>query len=303
MEIANIRKPDFFIVGAPKCGTTALDHYLSQHPEIFIPDIKEINYFGTDLLKSPSTVTEKMYLSFFLKAKNEKRLGESTVWYIYSPGATSAIKEFNPSAQIIIMLRNPVDMLYSYYYQLLFNGDEDIMDFKSALDAEQRRKKGLDIPRGPHSSHRYLYREIGTYSNHVKRYLDVFGYDNVLIIIYDDFKEDVAAVYKKTLQFLKVSDDFRPEFKVINPSKTVRSKTFRSFLNAPPNFVLWLGRLLVPSSQRYSLNKFLVYLNAKYEKRPPMDPELRKQLQQEFLPEIKTLSALLGRDLTHWCKN
>jgi hypothetical protein len=255
MAIATIRKPDFFIVGAPKCGTTALDNYLSQHPEIFIPPIKEINFFGTDLLKYPSPLTEEMYLSFFSKAKNEKKLGESTVWYIYSPGAASAIKAFNPMAKIIIMIRNPVDMLYSYYYQLVFNGDEVIEDFQAALDAEEERKKGLNIPDSPYKPERLFYREIVKYSEQVKRYIDIFGRENIHIIIFDDFKENVAREYKKVLRFLEVIENYQPQFKLINPNKKVRSKAFRNLLRNPPDIALRLGRLFVPPSQRISYQK------------------------------------------------
>src|SRR3989339_415720 len=137
-----MRKPDFFIVGAPKSGTTAMCTYLKQHPEIFMPEKKESHFFGTDL-NSPRFIRDKkIYLSLFSKAKDERRVGESSVWYLYSKKAASEIKEFSPSASIIIMLRNPVDMLYSQHSQFLYNGNEDIACFEEALNAEQDRRRG-----------------------------------------------------------------------------------------------------------------------------------------------------------------
>src|SRR5882672_1680365 len=110
-----MRKPDCFIVGAPRCGTTAMYTYLGQHPEIFMSARKEPHFFGTDL-SSPALVRdEQQYLSLFAKAQNEKRAGEASVFYLYSQRAAREIHAFCPSARIIIMLRNPVEMMYSLH--------------------------------------------------------------------------------------------------------------------------------------------------------------------------------------------
>jgi len=143
-----MRTPDFFIVGAPKCGTTAMSDYLRQHPEIYMPQRKEPHFFGSDLdAPYPYFIRDKeQYFSLFAEAKDEKRVGEASVWYLYSKRAAFEIKEFCPTASIIIMLRNPVDMIYSLHSQRLFTGNEDIPDFEEALEAEEDRKRGLRIP-------------------------------------------------------------------------------------------------------------------------------------------------------------
>src|ERR1051325_3379611 len=107
------RRPDFFIVGAPKCGTTAMNGYLRQHPQIFMPERKDITYFGTDLKFERSRISYDEYISLFQDANDALRIGESSVWYMYSKTAAEEIKSFSPSASIIVMLRNPVDMLYA----------------------------------------------------------------------------------------------------------------------------------------------------------------------------------------------
>jgi len=133
------RKPDFFIVGAPKCGTTSMYHYLRQHDQIFMPDEKEPHYFGEDLKKRPDKFidNEDEYLNLFKDAKPDQKLGEASTFYLYSKSASREIKEYNPDAKIIIMLRNPIDFLNSLHSQLLFSGNEDEPDFEIAMELEE----------------------------------------------------------------------------------------------------------------------------------------------------------------------
>lgn len=293
----HMRRPDFFIVGAPKCGTTAMNYYLKQHPDIFIAKSKEMHFFGSDLDFSNRIrirYSEEEYLSYFSGAKNQKRAGESSVFYLYSERAAAEIKEFCPSANIIIMLRNPVDMLYSWHSQSLYNGDENIDDFESALDAEDHRKRGLCIPqRGIFPVKCLFYREVAKYTQQVQRYLDTFGNEKVHIIIFDDLRSDTAKVYQETLCFLGVNPGFQPKFRVVNPNKSVRSKAVR-------NFSLWLRGTCIPIPLRRRLLQGIRFLNTRYEPRSPMDPKLRRRLQAEFISEVEGLSQLLGRDLMYW---
>jgi len=300
-----MRSPDFFIVGAPKCGTTAMYNYLKEHPEIFMPERKEPHFFGTDLNASYHYFIreEGEYLSLFSEAQNEKRVGEASVWYLYSRLAAAEIKEFCPYASIIIMLRNPVDMIYSLHSQLVYSLDENITDFKTALEAEKDRKQGLRIPKDANFIEGLFYQEVAKYTLQVKRYLDVFGRENVHIIIFDDFKSDITQVYRNTCQFLSVDPNFQPEFSVINQNKRIYSFKLHNFLRNPPRAVVSLSRRLVPRSLRHSLVRSLMHTNVCHVPRPPMDLKLRRHLQAEFTPEVKQLSELLGRDLTYWCKD
>ncbi len=296
-----MRKPDFFIVGAPKCGTTAMTQYLRQHPDIYMPRKKELHFFGSDLESAWFTRDEDAYLGWFTAVAAEKRVGEASVWYLYSQKAAVEIHAFAPHAQIIIMLRNPVDMLYSQHSQFLYNGNEDIPDFMAALAAEPDRKQGRRIPPQAHLVEGLFYRETARYTEQVKRYFDTFGRENVHIIIFDDFKADTAQVYRETLRFLGVDDTFFPELTVVNPGKTVRSRRMENVLRNLPLPVLRLSRL-VPASLRRSLFAGLKRANMRVQPRPPLNPADRRRLQDEFAPEIEALSALLGRDLTHWSR-
>jgi hypothetical protein len=200
------------------------------------------------------------------------------------------------------MLRNPVEMLYSLHNQLLFNSIEDIVDFKVALEAESDRKKGLNIPNSAHLVYALFYRETVKYTHQVQRYFSVFGRERVHIIIYDDFKKDIAAVYRETLRFLEVKEDFKPIFEVVNPNKQVKNYTFQRFLHNPPQIARRISRILIPTILRQSIVDNLVRLNTYFKPRLPIDPLLKKQLQAEFKLEIERLSELLGRDLTFWSR-
>src|SRR5262249_50339658 len=141
-----MRKPDLFIVGAPRCGTTAMYTYLGQHPDIFMSARKEPHFFGTDFSSPALDRDEQTYLALFTGARNETRAGEASVFYLCSRRAAKEIHAFSPSARIIIMLRNPVEMMYSLHSRHVLTGNEDINDFGTALAAAAERKRGLHLP-------------------------------------------------------------------------------------------------------------------------------------------------------------
>lgn len=302
-----MRRPDFFIVGAPKCGTTSLHLYLRQHPEIFMPARKEFNYFGRDLTYSNTTglwdfPTPESYLAYFSDWTDEKRGGEASVWYLYSRTAAREIKEFSPGARIIVMLRNPVDVMYSLFYQLLKTGDETIPDFETALRAEPERRR---CPRPPHDRmncpvEALWYTQVVQFTSQLRRYLEVFGRDRVLVVFYDDFARDTAGTYRQVLVFLGVDPSFRPDFQVANASEVLRSTTLWKVRYSSPAWMKALWRRWVPEPVRRRTIQGLWSLNVKKAKRPPMNPATRRRLLDLLAPEIHGLSRLLGRDLSHW---
>ena len=128
-------KPNLFIIGAPKCGTTSIYSFLKQHPEIYMPDFKEPHYFGSDLNKKKGVYidTEEEYLSLFIESKNEIFIGEASTYYLYSNLAPMEIFKFNPDSKIIIALRNPIDLIYSLHSQYFFSGNENVLDFEALI--------------------------------------------------------------------------------------------------------------------------------------------------------------------------
>jgi hypothetical protein len=293
-----MRKPDFVIVGAPRCGTTALFQYLEEHPEIFGATWKEPHFFGTDTI-FPRRPSLEQYLSCFDGAKDEKRIGEASTSYLFSKLAAREIKEFSPEARIIIMLRDPVETMYSVHSMVLYWRNEDIEDFEAALAAEEDRKKGLCWPSKPHIINYLFYRDVVKYTEQVRRYFDAFGRENVRVIIFDDFKEFTPNVYRGTLLFLGVDPDFQPDFRFVNPNSTFRSKLLQDFVVDPR--CKRIRQRILPGWLDGAVFGRLRALNTSRKLRPSMDRELRARLQREFLPEVERLSELLGRDLTFWC--
>jgi hypothetical protein len=290
-------RPNFFIVGAPRCGTTAMYEYLRQHPDVFMPYRKEPVFFGPDLSKRPPPLDESAYLRLFAGGRGKRRIGEATTWYLYSASAASEIHAFSPAARIIIMLRNPVDMIYSLHGHWLFTGNEDIADFAAALDAESDRRRGDRLPKAVRRPEGLQYRALGRYAAHVRRYLEVFGPDAVKVIIYDDFQADPAGSYRATLEFLGVDTDFQAEFAVINRSKDVRSPRLQRLIYARP-LVRAMSKL--PGPVFHAARRSMLRLNIKYQPRPPLDIELRARLTAEFSSDIDELGRLIGRDLSAW---
>lgn len=298
-----MRKPNFFIVGAPKCGTTAMYQYLRQHPEIYMAR-KELNYFGgAERTTYPKGRLED-YLRTFGGATDEKWVGEASVFYLFSRVAAANIKEFCPYARVIVMLRNPVDMLPSLHSQLLYNGDEDIDDFEIALSLQSARKNGQHIPRHCHTYYGLQYYEVAAYTSQLERYYTAFGRDNVHVIIYDEFASDTPKSYRNVLDFLGVDNAYIPSsFEVVNPNKSIRVPWLRTALyvyrDSPS--IRRPVQLLMPPVVRHPLRDLVRHAYTNHTPRSQISPELRRHLQQHFLPEVERLSALLGRDLTGWC--
>ncbi len=302
-------RPDFFIVGAPKCGTTAMADYLAAHPDIYMAR-KEMHFFGLDLRFGPQFFRRDLtaYLAEFDAWKGQRRVGEASVWYLFSTQAAAEIKAFTPDARIIVMLRDPVEMLHSLYYYFLFDGNEPLPTFEQALAAEADRARGQRLCRQTYFAQGLAYRQVVRYTEQVRRYFQTFGRERVHVIIYDDFAADVFGAYRQTLDFLGLeSKGCDPGFGVVNPAKRVKSPVLRAAMGDPllRSAVLalrpWMPRAVFAALQRIEAR--LQRSNASVERRPPLAPELRAQLKREFAPEVERLSELLGRDLTHWSRD
>jgi len=297
------KKPNLFIVGAPKCGTTSLHYYLSQHPEILMSKIKEPLYFCKDFHKESDKFhkkkryypirIEKEYLKLFENAKSEKIIGESSIWYLYSKVSAYEIYKFNPNAKIIIMIRNPVDFLYSLHSQFLYSDSENITNFKRALDSEINRRINKRLPNSVKNPSFLYYSDIVKFSEQISRFLKLFFHKQIKIIIFDDFKNNTLEEYKKILEFLNINAKFKPNLKILNPNKTVKLKLLNLFLKKPPTKIKQIIKLLLPMIMIQKTLNFLVNFNIRYIKRKPLNSEFKIELMKEFKPEVEKLNKLL----------
>jgi Sulfotransferase domain len=294
------RIPDFFIVGAPKCGTTSLCSYLAQHPDIFMPKLKEVQFFCSDLPVPPMVPNEQAYLSLFSDAINEKRVGEASVWNLYSAKAAQAIHFFSPESSIIIMLRHPVDMLYALHSQRIYNGVESVTDFEQALNGAVHASMMTNVLTIPDPFAGPFCLDVGKYTQHVARYLDVFGADRVKIILYDDFVKNPSDVYVDVLRFLGVDPDFMPRFEIVNANRHVRNVLLQRMVRTPSAPLRAVVRALLPRPLRQRAVEGIARLNSREAPRAQMPDDLRRTLSQQLAPDVMDLSRLIGRDLTHW---
>jgi hypothetical protein len=292
--------PDFYIVGAFKSGTTALYDYLRPHPQVFMPFHKEPLFFGDDLTRRYGRMSRQQYEALFAAAQPGQRIGEASAWYLYSRSAATEIRATAPEAQIIVMLRNPVDVMHAQHSQLLFNVEENIADFGEALEAEWARRRGEQLPPGPLRVENLYYRESVRFPEQLRRYFDSFGRDRVLAIVYDDFRDDTPGVYRHVLEFLGVDPTFAPPFAVSNPNKRVRFRTLQRLIYQPPGPLLKLVPVIRRFPLAHALRERVLRLNSATQRRRPMDPDLRRRLLAEFAPQIAELGELIGRDLSTW---
>lgn len=295
------RMPNLFIAGAMKAGTTSMYHWLGQHPEIHMADPKEPNHFCTDLHhhEGARTWDQEAYLSLFEGAEDLRYRGEASVWYLFSEDACRRIEEETEEPRIIIMLRNPVDMVYSMHSQLVFMGNEPIEGFEAAWRAQDERREGKRLPDKPNPLEGVFYADYGKYSRYIQRYLETYPEDRLKIILFDDFVEDQLGTFQDVLRFLDLDPSFEPELDRRNPNTAVRSPWLRDFVRDLPGAIKAVTTRL-PEGVRSFLQDLVEDANTRVEDRPPMPPALREEIKDAFREDVHRLGELLDRDLDDW---
>lgn len=293
--------PNFFIIGAPKCGTTSLAAWLSEHPNIYISPWKEPRYFDRDL-KTRARISWDAYSALFENATGEHiAVGEATVWYLYSAEAVPNIERELGNCRYIVMVRNPVEMAYALHEQLTLNGAEHIRDFKRAWEMSPLRRQGRGFRPLFISEPKLLdYQEVCSLGKQLERLYTVVPRERVLVLVIDDLREDARREYLRVLDFLGVPDDGRTDFALRNPAKRVRSTFIQEFITIGMKLeVVLKSRLrIAPTVSQiwWRMNAW----NKVPRPRPPMSPEMRQVLVSYFAQDVQKLSVLLNRDLSHW---
>jgi hypothetical protein len=299
--------PNFFIVGASKCGTTALSNYLGRHPQVFIVKNKETHYFCTDFDKRyprPQTIAD--YMSLFQKAVDKKAIGEASPWYIYSEEAIKNAYQFNPSARFIAMVRNPLEMVSSLHRQLLNNHDEDQEDLTVAWRLQAQREKGKHIPNYCRETRLLQYGDACKLGQQVQKMFAIIPKNQRIVIVLDDLKQNAKEVYRGVLSFLELEDDGFCEFPIVNESFRWRFNKISKFIITPPPFIQSTGSLILKliGRERIGLFRYLYYLNNRFNrqknKRKEFGQNFKEEMIETFADDIDLLSQLLSRDLTGW---
>jgi hypothetical protein len=294
-----VRTPTFFLVGAPKCGTTAMHEYLGAHPDVFVPERKEPHHFGQDI-RSPRFLNERHeYLALFEKARDEKAVGEASVWYLASTRAAAEIAAFEPQAKILVMLRDPVELVRSLHSFNVANGIEDITDLGVALDAGTKRFETRIVGR-PAIPEFLDYTPIGHFADQLARFQAVFPPDQIHVVIYEEFARDPATAYRGVLEFLGVGPTFRPAFERVNAARRSRSTTLARWLHAPPPRLQRVLRSVVPGGIRRrvwhrGLKRALTRANTEPATALPMSPAVRARLRAEYADDVRRTARLIDR--------
>jgi hypothetical protein len=308
-EAAAGRVPDFFIVGHAKSGTTALYEMLRRHPQIFMPAGKEPWFFASELHErtpprpegTARTLAE--YMALFDAATPEQRVGEASPLYLWSHTAASAIAAVQPAARIIAILREPASFLYSLHLQFVKSYIETEADFGKAIGLERERSHGKHIPRYTYWPQTLLYSEHVRYVAQLQRYLAVFAKDQLLVLIYDDFRSDNEATVRTVERFLEVDELASIPALEANPTARVRSQKLHQLVHAVsvgrgPGSLAAKATLkaLAPRRVRRGALRATQNLVVFGEPRAP-DERLMSELRRRFKPEVVALSDYLNRDL------
>lgn len=294
-----MKRPNFFIVGAPKCGTSALSNYLNRHIDIFMA-ARELHFFGSDL-PLRYKIPELEYFNHFNEVNNEKIIGDKSVWYLYSKNAAAEIKKYEPNARIVICLRNPVAFLHSLHSQEILDGNEEVSDFETAIQLDEERRKGNKQPKCVDFTSLPPYKDVALFSEQVKRYLDVFGKENVHILIYEEFVKDPETSTKGVLAFLGVDTNHPIEYRVINPNKKIRLLFLHRLIKMPAGWLKQIVRIIIPVKKaRHRIMHYLQEKNITEKQRKKMSQATERYLKDFFADDISKLEKILGRELPQW---
>lgn len=289
-------KIDFLIIGAEKCGTTWLADMLRQHPDIFIPAVKELFYFNERFFESPelpnynASQPISWFLQFFAQARVDQIKGEASPAYIWDRAAAERIAAYDSGIKLIAVLRNPIDRAMSQYLYYVQRGVFSGVSFEQAL-----QKRGDILTRG-------------LYAQQLLRYFDLFPAEQIKIMFYDDLRADNGQFLTDAQAFLGVSamlpDNMNEASNVTGEPRFVLLNRAISWLRYPlrkynPPLLIKLLR----SSGLARVQERVRLANTRpLDVKPTIAPETRSSLVSYFRDDVAALQEMTGRDLRHWLK-
>lgn len=302
--------PDFLVIGAGKSGTTSIDKYLNQHPGIFVPKKKEPNFFGyenvkeDDLRENPddlahfrnSVTTLEQYLSIFGDARPGQKRGETSNTYMYHKDAPHRIRHYIPDVKLIAILRQPADRLFSRYMHLVRENRPPSKNFSDCLNKDSIWWQRNDLVKE------------GFYCKHLSTFFELFPRENILVYLYEDFRDDPRKVMKEIYGLIGVDQSFEPDVSMrYNESGVIKNTLLNRIYGQGGWISKFLQKFLPEIYQRLKgslpLKKKMLDLRRKNLAKLEMDATIRKALTLNVYGEdIRQLEKLLRRDLSHWLK-
>ena len=288
-------KPNFFIIGAPKCGTTSLHYYLSNHSQVTMSTPKEPHYFSTDIENGGIRNMEEYLDCFAHGDKKTLVVGESSTLYLYSRVAVQNIYDYDKESKFIVMVRNPIEIAQSFHQVALKVFGETETDFEKVWFMEENRIAGKKIPKGCIDQKLILYGNIAKIGQQIARFLSNIPRDNIHFITYDDFKSSTKHEYKKVLKFLKLSSEVPMNFPLYNKSKSIKNETVTKLTN----YASSLKKRLKIKTNFNLANKIH---NANVTEQPliKLPKSFLLKMDKYFEYDINLLSQLIKKDLSKW---
>jgi hypothetical protein len=293
-------KPNFFIIGAPKCGTTALSAYLSDHPDVYISHPKEPHYFNDDL-RNRHIRTLPEYLACFDGARPHHRaIGEASVHYLYSRTAVLNILDFQPEARFIVMVRNPLEMARSWYSEAAYRSGvgETAASFEDAWYLQEERRQGRSIPRICREPKLLQYQDLCSLGAQLERLFAVVPRDRVHIIVFDDFVSDTRSEFENVLKFLNVPLYGKTVFPRVNEAKEMTMpRLYHGFV-----WVRNVVRSRLGLRLGLGVGTGLRTLLTRPRTHDALSDRLKADLVLAFAQDVQRLEKILERELSHWMK-
>jgi len=299
--------PNVFLMGAPKCGTSALSNFLSYHPNVFTPRIPEPRYYTRDIIQR-NCLSMKQYMGLYEKANPVEHsvILDDNVFSLYSDFFLNNIADRVRDPKFIVMLRNPISAAISQYLQTFksFVEKDTESSFSEAWYDLPMRHIGKSLPNNKFRIH-YLYNETYLYYKYLVRFFTRFSSQSIKLIFHDDFLVDNKAIVDQTLDWLGLAPCSDILYALVNPTARAKSDTFSNVLISVKNMIepLW-GKVVRPYTGSLGLSKLYLTTDciSTQEVYDSLSVLLKKEMLAHFLPDIENLETLVGKDLSHWKK-
>jgi hypothetical protein len=292
--------PNFMCGGASKCGTTTLYDILKSHPDVFLSSFKEPNFFNSDAFFDKGV---EWYLkSYFSGYKNQKIIGDFSPGYLSIPFTAERIAEaLGPSAKFIFILREPVSRAYSQFLHNQLDEMEEL-DFETALINEEKRMDTAKIKNDFISLLKFSYIDQSLYTDHLRKYMEIFGAERVKVLIFEDFFQEIEKSIIEVFRFLEINENVNLKLDIkSNPRSKARSKTLKAFMKK--KFLMRsVFRIIIPSlAVRNKIRNYMHKINNKPEPYHRLESKTREEIYNRyFAKDVNDLELLLGRDLGLW---
>lgn len=290
-------KPNFFIIGAPKSGTTSLASWLSEHPQVFMTPNKEPNFFNTDIF-TPNRIDEQNYFNLFSNStSSHKCIGEASTRYLYSQYACKNILSTIDYPKFIVILRNPMEMIYSLHNHLCFLEVEHLKNFSIAWESKDKRAQGSNIKHPCSDPDSLAYGKIGLLGEQIERFYNTVPENQRLTLFFDDLKLDPKNTYHQVLDFLEIENDDRNNFSPTNVSMKHRVPALSNLVD-----FLNRGKAQIGFHRKLGIMATFNKWSRVDAKLAPIEDDTKLDMQKYFQKDITKLEALSNRDLHHWLK-